>query len=95
MGVSKEFNSPADRAAYLAKYNKKVMDVIAKIDQVIIAIEKSKSAMSVKTPTAYSKASVDALEIGKKEAIKNLGYLDVYVAEAKASAKKAAAKLKA
>jgi hypothetical protein len=37
----------------------------------------------------------DALDAGKKIAIKNLGYLEVYLAGAKESTKKAAAKLKA
>ena len=71
------------------------MDVVAKIDQVIIAFQKAKTAMSAKTPAGYSKSSTDALDAGKKIAIKNLGYLEVYLAEAKESTKKAAAKLKA
>jgi hypothetical protein len=95
MGVSKEFKSPADRAAYLAKYNKKAMDAVAKIDAVIIAVEKAKTAVSAKTPTIYSKESIDNFDAARKDVLKALGYLDVYLANAKSATKKVAAKLKA
>jgi hypothetical protein len=94
MGVTKEFKSPADRAAYVAKFNKKAMDVVAKIDAVINAVEKAKTAVSAKTPTVYSKASVEKFEAQRMRAMKALGYLDISVAQAKTAAKQAAAKIK-
>jgi hypothetical protein len=68
---------------------------VTKIDAVIIAVEKAKTAVSAKTPTVHSQESIDNFDVARKDVLKSLGYVDGYLANAKAATKKVAVKLKA